>query len=52
MRIFIASSNDLADERKDLELLLHREKFEPVLWENIDHSITQEKFQDRINRYT
>lgn len=49
MRIFIASSNDLATERKDLELLLHRAKFNPIVWENIDHSITQEKFQDRIN---
>lgn len=49
MRIFIASSNDLAPERKDLELLLHREKFDPIVWENIDHSITQEKFQDKIN---
>lgn len=48
-RIFIASSSDLSSKRVDLELLLHREGFDAVVWENIDHSITDEKFQDRIN---
>lgn len=51
MRIFIASSNDLAEERKNFRLFLYDQKFEPVVWENIDQSITKEKFQDRINEY-
>jgi len=49
MRIFIASSNDLAQERKDFRLFLYDEGFSPIVWDTIDHSITQEKFQDRIN---
>lgn len=49
IRVFIASSNDLKQERIDLENLVSREGYTPVVWENIDHSITQEKFQDRIN---
>lgn len=49
MRIFIASSNDLAQERKDFRLFLYDEGFNPIVWDTIDHSITQEKFQDRIN---
>lgn len=40
MRIFIASSSELKEERDKLELLLYREDFKPVKWENIDHSIT------------
>ena len=49
-RVFIASSEDLKQERKDLELLLHRDgNFKPIVWENIDHSITENRFQDRIN---
>lgn len=51
MRIFIASSNDLAQERKDFRLFLYDEGFKPIVWDTIDHSITQEKFQDRINQY-
>lgn len=50
-RIFIASSGDLSEERKDFEILLYREGFEPVLWENIDQSIGVDRFQDRINKY-
>jgi len=49
VRIFIASSNDLAQERKDFRLFLYDEGFNPIVWDTIDHSITQEKFQDRIN---
>lgn len=49
MRIFIASSNELNEERDRLELLLYREDFKPVKWENIDHSITTDRFQSRIN---
>ena len=48
-RVFIASSSDLKEEREKLKTLLYDEGFEPVLWEDIDHSITVEKFQDRIN---
>ena len=48
-RVFIASSSDLEDERQKLKTLLYDEEFEPILWEDIDHSITDEKFQDRIN---
>lgn len=48
-RVFIASSNDLSNERKELELLLHREHFQPIVWEAIDHSITGKEFQSRIN---
>lgn len=51
MRIFIASSGDLETERKDLRLLCFENKFEPIVWENLDKSITNEKFQDRINKY-
>lgn len=51
MRIFIASSSELNEERDKLELLLYREKFEPVKWEDIDHSITTDRFQSRINEY-
>lgn len=49
MRIFIASSSELNEERDKLELLLYRENFKPVKWENIDHSITIDRFQSRIN---
>ena len=49
MRIFIASSSELNEERDRLELLLYREDFKPVKWENIDHSITTDRFQSRIN---
>lgn len=49
MRIFIASSSELNEERDKLELLLYREDFKPVKWENIDHSITTDRFQSRIN---
>lgn len=48
-RIFIASSGDLAEERKEFEILLFREGFQPVIWESIDQSITTQRFQDRIN---
>ena len=49
MRIFIASSSELSKEREQLELLLFRENFQPIVWENIDHSITTDRFQSRIN---
>ncbi len=49
MRIFIASSSELNQERKDLQLLLYRNKIEPVVWEDIDHSIGTDRFQTRIN---
>ncbi|MFW3426870.1 NB-ARC domain-containing protein [Aliarcobacter butzleri] len=49
MRIFIASSSELNEERDKLELLLYRENFKPVKWEDIDHSITTDRFQSRIN---
>lgn len=49
IKVFIASGSDLAEERRNLELLLHREGFEPIVWENIDHSITHTEFQTRIN---
>ena len=48
-KVFIASSSDLEDERKELKELLYDENFEPILWEDIDHSITHEEFQERIN---
>ena len=50
MRIFIASSNDLVQERKDFRLFLYDQDLKPVVWENIDQSITKERFQDRINQ--
>lgn len=50
MRIFIASSNDLFQERKDFRLFLYDQNLKPVVWENIDQSITKERFQDRINQ--
>lgn len=50
MRIFIASSNDLFQERKDFRLFLYDQELKPVVWENIDQSITKERFQDRINQ--
>lgn len=49
MRVFIASSSDLSEEREKLELLLFRENYEPVVWENIDHAITEDRFQTKIN---
>ena len=49
-KVFIASSGDLAEERIQLETLLNREGFEPVLWEALEQSITEEKFQERLNR--
>ena len=49
MKVFIASSGDLKQERKDLKLMLYDEGFTPILWESIDQSITENKFQDRIN---
>ncbi|MDK2061819.1 DUF4062 domain-containing protein [Aliarcobacter butzleri] len=49
MRIFIASSGDLSNERKDLKILCYENNFTPVAWEDIDQSITKEKFQTRIN---
>ncbi|MCX6051106.1 MAG: NB-ARC domain-containing protein [Campylobacterales bacterium] len=49
MKVFIASSGDLEQERKDLKLLLYDEGFTPIVWETIDQSITENKFQDRIN---
>jgi hypothetical protein len=49
-RVFIASSGDLIEERKELEILLYRENFTPIVWENIDHSISKEKFQERTNK--
>ncbi|AGR77638.1 hypothetical protein A7H1H_1349 [Aliarcobacter butzleri 7h1h] len=51
MRIFIASSNDLFQERKDFRLFLYDQDLKPVVWENIDQSITKERFQDRINEH-
>jgi len=48
-RVFVASSSDLKKERKELKELLYDEGFKPELWENIDHSITDEEFQDRVN---
>ncbi len=48
-RVFVASSSDLKKERKELKELLNDEGFQPELWEDIDHSITSEEFQDRIN---
>lgn len=49
-RFFIASSGELEEERRKLELLIYRNNFKAVVWEDIDHSITKEKFQDRINQ--
>ena len=49
MRVFIASSSELKREREKLELLLYREKYEPVVWENVDQSISTDRFQSRIN---
>lgn len=49
-RVFIASSGDLAKEREQVETLLYRKGFQPVLWEALEKSITQEKFQERLNR--
>jgi len=49
-RVFIASSGDLAKERIQLETLLFRKGFHPVLWEALEQSITKEKFQERLNR--
>ncbi len=49
MRIFIASSSELNQERKELQLLLYRNNIEPVVWEDIDHSIGTDRFQTRIN---
>ena len=49
MRVFIASSNELKEERIKLKDLLTGESFDPVNWENIDHSIDKKRFQDRIN---
>jgi hypothetical protein len=43
-RVFVASSSDLEDERQQLYTLLTEEGFKAVLWENIDHSITNEEF--------
>ena len=34
MKVFIASSNDLKSERNELEVLLYRENFKPIVWEN------------------
>lgn len=49
MRIFIASSSELNQERKDLQLLLYKNNIKPVVWEDIDHSIGIDRFQTRIN---
>ena len=49
MKVFIASSGDLEQERKELKLMLYDEGCTPVLWETIDQSITENSFQDRIN---
>lgn len=49
MRIFIASSSELNEERKDLQLLLYKKGITPVVWEDIDHSIGTDRFQTRIN---
>jgi len=49
-RVFVASSSDLSEEREKLKTLLYDEGFEPILWEDIDHSITKGTFQERINK--
>jgi len=49
MRVFIASSSEFESERKDLQLLLFKNGFEPVVWEDIDQSIGTDQFQTRIN---
>ena len=49
-RVFVASSSDLSKEREKLKTLLYDEGFEPILWEDIDHSITKGTFQERINK--
>lgn len=49
MRTFIASSSELNEERKDLQLLLYKKGITPVVWEDIDHSIGTDRFQTRIN---
>ncbi|MDD2698456.1 MAG: DUF4062 domain-containing protein [Arcobacteraceae bacterium] len=49
MRIFIASSGDLSEERKNLKILCYDNDYTPILWEDLDQSITIEKFQERIN---
>ena len=49
-RVFVASSGDLAEERKELSLLLYTANLKPVLWEATDRSITKETFQDRLNK--
>ncbi len=48
-RVFVASSGDLADERKELKEFLHDEEFKPVLWEDSDKSITTQEYQKRLN---
>ena len=48
-RVFIASSSDISEERQKLKTLLYDEGFEPVLWEDFDHSIKKERFQTWIN---
>lgn len=50
MRIFIASSSDLENERKDLKILCYDNNCQPILWEDLDQSITTVDFQERINK--
>ena len=49
-KVFVASSGDLFNERRDLKLLLYDMGVKPILWESSDQSITQKEFQDRLNK--
>ena len=54
-KIFIASSSDLASmeghhgEREKLYALLQSQDFEAKIWEDFDHSIKENEFQEYIN---
>ncbi len=48
-KVFVGSSNDLKPEREKLDKFLREYGYEPILWEDADHSITDVRFQDRMN---
>ncbi|OFX50247.1 MAG: hypothetical protein A2046_06960 [Bacteroidetes bacterium GWA2_30_7] len=57
-RIFIASSSELKDDRKDFELAIHRKNdiwikkgiyLQPVMWENFIDTMSQTRLQDEYN---
>ncbi|MDP8211604.1 MAG: leucine-rich repeat domain-containing protein [Candidatus Stygibacter australis] len=59
IKIFLASSNELNEERKELKILIYDENrkykkqnisLEPVLWEDLKHNFQEKGYQNYLNK--